>query len=276
MASTPSSVSHQTKRSHHELSPENESDFVGKVKTIDLMNMIKETINNNLDEKLKNVATKSDMEEIKYEIGAVNKEILALKSENIQLKEEIAILKREKEVTTKNLIWLEQQTCNKKLIFKGVLKNDSPKKAIRSICTDILKIDIGILTAKKIFEKDDHMSVIVEFESSLAVANVFKNTKKLAGTKISVERDILPLKQEKKKVFLQIRKKILNISKKHKIIVRDDKLKIKDKWFVWNAENILICGKEKGVDVLKGLYGEDVENLDLNYENLLKNMYSKN
>lgn len=104
----------------------------------------------------------------------------------------------------------------------------------------------------------------------------FKIQKKLAGTKISVERDILPLKQEKKKVFLQIKKKVLNISKKHKVMVRDDKLKIKDKWFAWNGENKLMCGKEDGRDALKSLYGDEVENLDLDYENILKNMYSKN
>lgn len=177
---TPTSASQQTKRSHLELSPDNETDLVANLKTTDLINRITDTINNNLDEKLKNVATKSDMEEIKYEIGAVNNEISALKNENMQLKEEIEVLKREKQVDRKNLLWLEQQTCNKKLIFKGVSKNSSPKKAIHSICNDMLKIDIGILTARKIFEKNDKMSVVVEFDSTSAVAKVFQNTKKIS------------------------------------------------------------------------------------------------
>lgn len=268
--------SQQAKRKNIELSPDMETDLVGNMKITDLMNVIKETITLSLDEKMKNLSTKADMEEIKQEIGAVNTELLSLRKENLELKEEIAILKKEKQVDRKNVLWLEQQTCNKKLIFKGVSKDSNPKKAVHCVCSDILKIDIGILSARKMFERDEKMSVIVELETSAEVAKVFKNTSKLAGTKISIERYILPLKQERKKAFLQLKKNISNISKKHKIVVRDDRLKVNDKWFIWNSENKLVCGKINGREALKDLYEEDVENLEINYDTLLQNFFSKN
>lgn len=126
-------ASQQAKRKNSELSPEKEASLVGSMKVTDLMSVITEAINNSLDEKRKNLATKTDIEEIKKEIGEVNSEMEVLKYENKQLQQEVEKLKREKEVEMKSLFWLNQQTGNKKLIFKGIKTDINPLKAIKRI-----------------------------------------------------------------------------------------------------------------------------------------------
>lgn len=276
MQSPKPNTTQQAKRRNVELSPEKEINLVGSMKITELMSVIKDAINNSLDEKLINLATKSDIDDIKNDIGVVNNDVAALRKENIQLKKEIDNLKREKIEDRKNLIWLNNQICNKKLIFKGLTKENNCLSAIRKTCKDKLKVDANIVTAKKIFERNGKMSVAVEFESTADISNIFKNTKKLSGSTIHVERDLMPLKQEKKKIFLRMKKSLLELSKKHKVMVRDDKLKVDDKWFIWDSDNKLICDKEDGSKILEDLYGEEVKSLDLSYEKFLENMGSKN
>lgn len=49
---------------------------------VDIITVIKETINNNLYEKLKKLSTKSDFEDLTTQIRMVNEEVKALRSEN--------------------------------------------------------------------------------------------------------------------------------------------------------------------------------------------------
>lgn len=275
MPDSQNNITQQAKRKNLELSPE-KCNLVGTMQINDLMGMIKDTINNNLDEKMKMLATKSDVEEIKQEIGAVNNEMAVLKRENKQLKMEVENLKKEKETNKKNIVWLEKQSSNKKLIFKGLAKENSPKVAIQKTCKDKLNIDVNIISAWKIYEKDEKINVAVEFESIADITKIFRNTKKLSGTSIIVERDLIPFKQEKKLVFLQLKRKLVAMNKRYKVLVRDDKLKVEEKWFIWNMENQLVCGKEDGIEALAKVYGDEVKLLDLNYETLLSNTHSKN
>lgn len=61
----------------------------------------------------------------------------------------------------------------------------------------------------------------------------------------------------------------MEYSNKYKIKVRDDKLKIENRWFKWNSEKILLCGTSNAINVFKELYGEEF-NLNIKY-NILKN-----
>ena len=69
----------------------------------------------------------------------------------------------------------------------------------------------------------------MELESSKSIDEVFQNTRKLAGTTISIERDMIPTKQIHKKAFLILKKQLQEINKEHKVIVREDRLKINEK-----------------------------------------------
>ena len=80
------------------------------------------------------------------------------------------------------------------------------------------------------------MGVVAEFRNEEMIAEVFKNTRKLAGTSISIESDLNSEKKEQKQALLMLRKELLNDSNKHKITVRNNRMRIGDKWFYWSKD----------------------------------------
>lgn len=52
------------------------------------------------------------------------------------------------------------------------------------------------------------------------------------------------------------------------------KLIINGKVFVWNKNQILMCGQSEG-EVLQNIYGDEVNNLNLEYNRLLNSVSSK-
>lgn len=264
------------KRKISEISPEENmaKKPVGNMDITDLMNMMKTTMNTLLEEKLQNLPTKSDLDEVKSEITLASAEIGALRTENKKLKEEIQELKDMRREDVNNIRWLEHQIKNTKLIFKGVSSESSATDSVYKVCMENLKINPNIISAHKLFERNGTQTVIAEFENESSVSEVLKSTKNLAGTSISIDRDLNPRRQRNKRAMLILRKQILSETKMHKVIVRDDKLKIKDKWFAWNMKNELVCGNQKGEHALKTIYGDNLKTINCN--NVFEEMDSKN
>lgn len=262
-----------SKRKLQELSPESAENKCGNMDINDLVKLIKDTINTNLDERLKDLSTKSDLDDVKSEISS---EVNALRMENKHLKEEMAKMKKENEENKKDIKWLENQVKTNKLFIKGLYSAKEPFTEVRNFFKDKLQIEPNIQAVRKIFDKNEKMSVVVEFESSQSVEEVLKNTRKLAGSSISVERDLIPRKQQDKKAFLILKKRILAVSKEHKVLVRDDKLKIKDKWFKWNNANELVTGNSDGENVLITIYGEVIKSISCKYDDIMQNLNQKN
>lgn len=106
---TPQSTQ-QTKRKLLETSPEetnmNEKP-VGNMEVGELMDLMKTTMNCLLEEKLSNLPTKQDIEELKTGMAMAASEISDLKAENRKLKEELEILKLKLREDENNMIWLE-------------------------------------------------------------------------------------------------------------------------------------------------------------------------
>ncbi|XP_059224641.1 uncharacterized protein LOC131997617 [Stomoxys calcitrans] len=250
MPNTPvASTSQQTKRKIGETSPENNNMAkkpVGSMEVSELMEIMKFTMNNILEEKIKNLPTKQDMEDVKAGISFATSEIANLKTENIQLKQEVELLKNKLEESDRNVAWLEHQIQNTKLVFKNISKDKPALNIVKQICNDMLNINPPIASARTLYERNGLQTVIAEFPNENAVVEVLKNTKALAGSAISIERDLNPRRQRNKIAMLLIRKSILEESRKHKIVVRDDKLNINNKWFYWNSERKLMCGREEG------------------------------
>lgn len=119
------------------------------------------------------------------------------------------------------------------------------------------------------------MTIIAEFDSEDMVNHILKQSRGLAGTDITLERDLNSVRQENKKALLQLKKDIVAIDKTHPIKVRDDSMKISDKWIKWNKEQQLVCGKEKGTDIFKKFYGNKLDSLNLEYSEILKKISNK-
>lgn len=230
-----------------------------------------------------------DVAGLRMLIRDVNKEVLdklsyvaddvdKLKEQNIKLQQELECLKADKDQDRKRITQLEEQLKSKNLIFKGLNAKSSVKAVVHKVCFEKLKVPntVTIKSTRKLYERDGKMSVLVEMDSDQSVQDILRNSKKLAGTSIYIEKDLSADKQTNKKVMLQLKKELLVISKLHKVIVVNDRIKIKDKWMWWNKEKTLMCGKQQGYETLKELYTNDFDKININYNNLLKNLISKN
>lgn len=106
--------------------------------------------------------------------------------------------------------------------------------------------------------------------------NIFKNLKNLAGSSIKVERDLSEERQIDRKVMMKVKSVILEADKTHKIFVKNDSIKIGVNWMRWNKNRELVCGEKKAEEVLKDMYGEKLNFIDLTYDKLLENINQKN
>lgn len=276
MQRTPIKNIQAAKRKIVEIDPENReagNDLTGNMNIDDIVKLIKTTIITNLDEKLNNLPTKKDLEDVKNEISS---EVNTLRLENKNLKEEMAKIKKENDENKKDIQWLQNQVTSNKLLIRGLASNKEPSVEVQTFFKEKLEISPNVQTVRKIFDRDDKMTVVVELGSYQELVNVLKNTGKLAGSSISVQRDLIPKKQQQKKAFLILKKKILGVNKEHKVVVRDDKLKIKDTWFKWNNENKLVSGNSDGESALTRIYGEPIKSINIKYEDIIQELNPKN
>lgn len=269
-------VKQNPKRKFNETSPENmeKPDEVGKMSANELINLMSSV----LDEKLKDMATKNDVKEVKEDMREVKSEVTRLADENKVLHEEVLKLKEERENDQKRMKQLEDGLGKKKIIIRGLASQRSTYEAVKKMIKENLKIEnrIEIEQTKKIFERNGKMTVLVELRSEAMVSEIFKYTKNLRGTSIYVERDLSNERQKNKKIMIQLRKEILHVDKSKRVAVRDDKLVVDDKRFFWDKNNVLRCGQSTGEEVLKDLYGEKALSITLDYNEIFAKTNSKN
>ena len=226
------------------------------------------------DAKLQNVATKEDIRGLASKINTLHIDVENLKEENAALKSEIECMKNQNRMKNADLNRLIDQDKKKKLIFKG-LETTNPKVDVQTVCKEKLAIrDVEVKSATKLFERRGKATVIADFGSEDAAYKILRNSYKLAGTPIIVERDLNNDKRIKKQIMLRIKKDILTIDSHLKIFVRDDLLKIENKWFRYNNQNEFVCGSENGKIEIDKMYNGRLSNLCFNYDfmlNVIKN-----
>lgn len=269
------SDNHTPKRKFNETSPENEKrDEVGKMSTSELMKLM----SNLMDEKLKDMPTKSDLIEVKETVNEVKSEVSKLTDKNKILQEEIQKLKECREEDQKRMRYLEEDLGKKKIIIRGLDSQKSTFGAVKKLFKEKLNVDnrVDIEQTRKIFEKDEKMTVMVELKSVKMVSEVFKNAKNLAGSSVYIDRELSTERQKDKKIMLQMKKDILKVDKTKRIAVKNDKLVVDGNTFAWNNSKVLMCGKKPGEDVMKDLYGEKSSCIVLNYDEIFAKLSSKN
>lgn len=233
------------KRKFGETSPD---ESVGKMSTTELMKLKHTTMSSILDEKLQHLPTKSDLEDVKLHINDIKSEVNNLVIENKELKEEVQKIKNNWELDQQRLRQLEDKNGKKKLIIRGLVSQKSVTEAVNKMYKEKLKIEteLEIEQAKKLYEKNGKMTVMVEMRSVEMVFEVLKQTRKLAGSAIYIERDLSVERQQKKKVMIVVRKNILVISKRKRVSVRGDKLVIDENVFT-GIRTIRLCSTKSQV-----------------------------
>lgn len=157
--------------------------------------------------------------------------------------------------------------------------SDSPEESVERVCQDILKINPVKITSTRILFKNqtnNKINVVAEMQNELMAEKIFKNLKYLAGTTIKVEKDLSLERQQDRKIMFRLKEDIIAVDRTHKVFVKNDSIKIGTHWMFWNNSKELMCGKNKAADVLAKLYGDHINNINLNYNQLLEKLLPKN
>lgn len=250
-----------SKRNRNEVSPgietENPAPSTG-LSQIELIHLNSSTINSNLDEKLKTLSTKKDIDEIKTGIFIISSEMKQLTAENQKLKEELKNVRRECEGNKKDLLWMKEQIKSYKIFIKGLSCSNEPLLEVNNILLNKLELSTKAKSCRKIQERNGKMSAVVEFATGQETEDVIRNSRKLVGSNIYLDRDLEPSKQQLKRVTLCLKTKIMERSKEHRITVKEDRIRIKDTWFSWNRERKLIAGINSAEEELQKIYGDNI------------------
>lgn len=262
------------KRKNCELSPESlENQNKDKISKMDPNTTVANLSVRDLTSLLREINRES-LEEVHQKLNTVWNTMNQITEENKELKAKIEMMSQEAERSRRHMLMLEDQVKRKNLIFKGVPTENNLAQAASRVIKDNLKINtpVHVKSTKKIFDRNGSMGIVVELDDEQQVTEILRNTKNLAGTHISVEKDLNQERQENKKAMLKMRKNILGIDNSRRVQVRDDRLKIESTTLSWNRDKELVNGQEKGSVALEKIYGKQkIQNLDLNYYNLLLN-----
>lgn len=172
----------------------------------------------------------------------------------------------------------ENDMVKKKIIIRGLESQKSIYDAVRKFFKNELKIgkSVEIEQARKMFENQNKMTVMVELRSISMVAEVFKHTKNLAGKSIYVERELGADRRQNKSIMLELKRDILKMDKTKRVTVKDDLIIVDGKRLFWSKEKKLMCDEKLGEEVLKQIYGEKIISITLDYNKIFNKLNSKN
>ncbi|KAL5274982.1 hypothetical protein ACFFRR_001155 [Megaselia abdita] len=188
-------------------------------------------------------------------IVKLNNEVNNLKEDNAKITLELNEWKRRTALLERDLAQVDKRQRRTNVIFKGLTENVSPKAAVEEVCAQLLSVtDIEVKGAKKTFQRDGKMSVVVELSDENMVSNVLKNAPKLRNSSISVDRDLTRDARQKKAAMMTIKRDLAGIDNTKKIIVRDDRMRVENQWFYWNGEKQLMSGNSDGKAILSNIF----------------------
>lgn len=203
-------------------------------------------------------------------IVKLNQDVTKLQEENVKILKELEEYKQKTLTLERDLMMVDKRQKRNNVIFKGLNEDASPKTVIEGVCSQVLEVpNIVVKETRKTFNRDGKMNVIAELESENMVNDLLRNSSKLKGSEISLDRDLTRDAREKKSAMLKIKKELNGMDSSKKIVVRDDRMKVENRWFYWSGEKKLMCGSEDGKVVLSNLFGNNVNILDLSYKSVL-------
>lgn len=201
-----------------------------------LLSSIRKIMVEELDIRLVNIATKTD-------IDTLNTKVLDLQTTNnilIKQNEE-----QQKQINENNNNWsrLDRNLRMKNIIFKNIQDSNDLTLSIHNIIQNDLGIsEYGLLKVSKLSSRNDKVSVIAEFTSGSTVSNILWNSSKLREKAIYVEKDLTPEQRSRKLTLLKIRKAILQQTRSSKVNVYDNKIIINRTKFIYDeGQRDFIC-----------------------------------
>lgn len=203
----------------------------------------------------------------------LRKEIDELKEVNEKITKEMLEWKEKTLLLERDLTQIDRRQKRSNIVLRGLNDSQAPRATVEDLCSNVLKVDdVKVKDVRKTFQKNGKMTVVAELADADMVNSVLKSTVNLKGSSISIDRDLTRESREKKSVMMKLKKDLLEQDTSKKIIVRDDRLKVDNNWFYWNADKQLKSGSLEGRTALQNIYrnSEVINNLELDYSKIFK------
>lgn len=223
-----------------------------------------------LDEKIKSLATKADLNKLQ---GSIEE----LRKENLALKREIETLKRREEETTNQLDELINRSRRNNIIFRGVkIVNKEYETGIKDFCVNVMKCNAELFVNRahplRAYSKDATPPIIAHIPRDRDIHDIFKHVKNLKDTGVVIHRDFSKIVRQKRFQLMKIKRKVDEVSSnaaKTKLVY--DHLYVDNLRYDWHSEHGLIHGDRSGIRMLSDVFQYDFQKLNQELLNKARN-----
>lgn len=177
-----------------------------------------------LDDKLKDVARKSDLVDLKAEMEEIKKE-------NLQLKNDLKKL-------SSRLEFVDRNARSTNIIVSGLSCNNvnAVKAEFLNLCTKVLKVNTNVMSTRMLASGK---SVCFTLESRMQAANVISAKKELKGQAIYLQKDYTAVEQNVRYNMRQISKKISKSCTNIKVRLGEFCIYINNKKYTWSNGKVI-------------------------------------
>jgi len=241
--STPTSSSSQlAKRKNLEVSPNMET---ASFTLEDVANEVANRIARLLDNKLKKMATKEDIQQIASTISTLQNDLEATQSKLVQTEARCSALERQVEMLTKK--------ATEKNVIMHIKKSVglNPVEEAKAACEETLKSKSAIEAARLLRTKNQKTeTVVIELQHARDVQTIMQAATELKTKGVAVHRDYPMAARIRRNKIIGIQAEILSKCQALNPKVKGEKLLVKDKIFRF-VNGILLCGEQDGYTILQ-------------------------
>ena len=214
-----------------------------------MSNMLDEKLGIMLDEKLADVARKSDLSEIMTEL-------MEVKAENAKLRDIVSNL-------SARLERIDRKTRLSSVVVNGLSSGDSTeaKLEFNKLCTEVLHVNVSVTSCVKLSRR----SFIFNLESSTMTQNLLSSRSKLKGRSVYIQKDFTANEQNVRFKLRKISNCIKEKNKSIKVRLGDVCMYVNDKKFTWH-NNKVMANSVSDSDFIKKLFNECniIDEVDIN------------
>lgn len=203
----------------------------------------------------------------KEDIDKLEGTIMSLKLENQKLQEEIVALKQSEEKGKRRMDYLENMFKQNNLLFRGFSDSQdrSCTETIVKLCNEVLEVDVNqqdVIHARWVGPKGlENRPILASFSQTSKVFSILRNTRKLRGTNLSIDRDLCKRTRWQRGKLLRIKKEVKSINKNIRVSVGGSQLWVNNVKFYWEDNVGLMHKGKEGIEVLNQLVGGDLRKI---------------
>lgn len=203
-----------------------------------------EKIEEILDEKLENIATKQDLNGIQQELDK-------LKVENVEIREELKKLKQNEQKLLKRVQEADKTSRRSNIVITGLVGDDNNtiQQSFADLCENVLEVNVQTRNIQRI----NSSSHCIELASPNEAWTTLSKGAKLKGTSVYIRKDYTVEESTQRYKLRQVKNALPHTST-GKSQIKGTSLIIDNKKYIWSIEGCqLVAEKQADVDYLKTL-----------------------